>query len=77
LGEEKDMGDIEVIISQHGDTTTGAIDLKHFTEFLIKLYGDTGSKEEVLSAFELISKGNPFVDPENILFTSSVCKEIL
>jgi len=67
LGEEKDSNDIDVIISQHGDVTMGAIDLKHFTEFLIHLYGDTGSKNEVLGAFDLIAKGNIYVDPENIL----------
>ena len=49
------------------------IDLSHFTDFIIEIYGDTGTKDEVMEAFSLISKGSDVVDPEGVFVCICVC----
>jgi len=55
LGEEKSKSEIESILTKYG--TNGKIDFNGFRDFMITIYGDTDTKEEILNGFSLINNG--------------------
>lgn len=66
VGEEREMWEIEEIISKYGNKGTGLINAEGFREFMIKVFGDTDNKDQVLESLELLAKGDKFVKQEQI-----------
>jgi len=56
LNEERTKADIQKIMQAHGDGS--GITYQGFTDFMIKLLGDTDTQEEVVAGFGLIGHGN-------------------
>ena len=59
LGEEKGPKEIEAIMNQYG--SKGVITYDGFREFMIATLGDTDTKDEIVSGFKLINKGDDSV----------------
>jgi len=57
LGEEKTVSEVNDIISKYGKPGSG-IPYDGFREFMIGLLGDSDTKDEILSGFFLINKGD-------------------
>lgn len=55
LGEEKGPKEIAAIIEKHGNGSN-AIDYNNFREFMIQLFGDSDTKDEILNGFQLINR---------------------
>lgn len=55
LGEEKGQSEIEKILGQHGDGSE--IPYEGFKQFMINVYGDADTKDEILAGFHLINRG--------------------
>lgn len=55
LGEEKGQSEIEKILKEHGDGSE--IGYEGFKEFMINVYGDADTKDEILAGFHLINRG--------------------
>jgi len=66
LNEERTKADIAKIMAAHGDS--GGINYKGFTDFMIKLLGDTDTQDEVSAGFTLLAHGNENVVKEPELF---------
>jgi Ca2+-binding EF-hand superfamily protein len=66
LGEERELKEVEHIIQEFGDGSSGCIDMAHFQNFIMRIYGDTGTKEEVIKSFELLSKGEDELQVSNM-----------
>lgn len=64
LGEEKPASEIEAILKNHGQGAT--INYDGFRDFMIHLYGDTDTKEEILAGFKLINRGQDVATDERI-----------
>jgi len=61
LGEEVEMSEIEKIMEKYGDKDK--ISLPKFQELLISIYGDTGTREEILDSFQFLAKGEEELNP--------------
>lgn len=55
LGEEKSKSQIEEILAKYGKN--GRISFEGFKEFMITIFGDLDTKEEIISGFQLINRG--------------------
>jgi len=64
LGEEKGASEIEQILKTHGQGTT--INYEGFKDFMIHLYGDADTKEEIQAGFKLINRGQDVATDERI-----------
>jgi len=65
LNEERTKADIQKIMAQHGDG--GGITYQGFTDFMIKLLGDTDTQDEVVTGFGLLAHGNDKIVKESEL----------
>jgi len=57
VGEEKELWEVEDIISKYGDKENWRIGEKGFKELMIMIFGYTDSKDQVLESLELMAKG--------------------
>jgi Ca2+-binding EF-hand superfamily protein len=63
LNEERTKADIQKIMKDHGDGQ--GITYQGFTDFMIKLLGDTDTQDEVVAGFTLLAHGNDKIkEPE-------------
>jgi len=67
LGEEVPQSGIVKIMEEYGHGKS--IDFDGFKRFMIHLFGDTDSKEDVLAGWDLIAKGEPAVKVDRLEFT--------
>lgn len=65
LGEELEMTEIDNMINLYGerDRATPVMSLAKFKEMMITLYGDTGTREEIIESFQFLSKGDEDLSP--------------
>jgi len=70
LGEEREMREIERIIEDYSDNSDppkqGQIGLARFQEFMVKIYGDTGAKDEIVASLALLAKDDNVMKEENM-----------
>jgi len=59
LGEERPSSEVAKILEEFGDKKT--IPYEGFKKFMIKLFGDTNTKEEILAGFKLLAHDEPVV----------------
>jgi len=59
LGEERPTAEVAKILAEFGDSK--ALPYEGFKRFMIKLFGDTNTKEEIMSGFKLLAHDEPQV----------------
>jgi len=59
LGEERPSSEVAKILEEFGDKKV--IPYEGFKKFMIKLFGDTNTKEEILAGFKLLAQDGPVV----------------
>jgi len=64
LGEEMKLSQIQEIIKEYGNGTV--IEYEGFKKFMIHVLGDTDTKEEIISGFELIARGDENITKEKM-----------
>jgi len=64
LGEEKPQSEIDSIMKNYGQGTH--INYEGFKDFMIHLYGDADTKEEIQAGFKLINRGQDIATDERI-----------
>eukprot|EP00727_Mastigamoeba_balamuthi_P003030 m51a1_g12724 putative alpha-actinin-3 isoform 2 (538) ;mRNA; f:252-2192 len=64
LGEELPQSEIAKIVDEHGKNKL--LDYEGYKRFMIHLFGDTDTKEDVVAGWVLISRGSPAVKAEHI-----------
>jgi len=59
------MTEIENMMNLYGerDRATPVMSLAKFKEMMITLYGDTGTREEIIESFQFLSKGDEDLSP--------------
>src|SRR3989338_4460427 len=66
LGEEKGPKQIAEIVEKYGNGS-GSITYENFKEFMIQLFGDADTKDEILNGFQLINRrADGIATPERI-----------
>jgi len=56
LGEEKTNQEIEKIMAEYGDSKTNTIPANGFKEYMVRIYGDSDTKDEIIDSFRLIGR---------------------
>jgi len=59
LGEERPTAEVVKIMSEYGDGKS--IPYEGFKKFMIKLFGDANTKDEILTGFKLLAHDNEHV----------------
>jgi len=63
LGHDMAAVDVKKTMVKFGGTET-AISYEGFKNFMVSLYGDTDTKEEIKEGFKMLNKGKPTADPK-------------
>jgi len=63
LGHDYAALDLKKIMVKFGGTEA-ALDYAGFKNFMVSLYGDTDTKDEIIAGFKLLNKGKPAADPK-------------
>jgi len=66
LGEEKKKTEIDAIMTKHGQD--GKMSAQQFKVFMIGVYGDTESPDEIKKGFKVINRGEEFTVVEKMEF---------
>jgi hypothetical protein len=66
LGEERTSTEIKAIVDQYGDKQSQKMTLAQFREFMVHLYGDSDTKEEIVTGFQLINRAKPHAEPKHL-----------
>jgi len=63
LGNDYAAVDLKKIMVKWGGTEA-SISYEGFKNFMVSLYGDTDTKDEILAGFKMLNKGKPAADPK-------------